>query len=993
MPPIVTTIITRFKIVLPFDLLYQVSNNRDDTKMNNIALHLSNIIISTPTTGVNYLMYGRKNSSDAQVSTDGLIAMSPAMSYDYSGRSVDNAGDINGDGYDDLIIGVPYAARCYVLFGTAQGFVNMTDGFTIFGAQSSDLTGWSVSGAGDVNNDTFADIIIGAPLTSHSSLDSTGTVYVLYGHSSNFTNIFLSEVKPQQGFVLFGTTFQQYTGISVSSAGDVNNDGYDDIIVGALSAVSFYAGAAYVVYGSQQNPITIILNSMSNTQGFAIQGLAWSYFGYSVSGAGDVNGDGYDDMLIGSVPNKGAAYGTQNSYLIYGNSSNIGMSVIGMTAQQGMVISGGGVVVSGVGDINHDGYDEILIGNNYGFSGAGFVVTYPAFDTWRPTTTPTITPTITSSAIPSVPPTTQPSNPTYLPTVHPSAPTYLPTPEPTTPTAEPSFSPTIIPTLAPTHRPTRPRSVKPTTRQPQTVTPSAQHPTITTDMPTLEPTNTENPSQQPNTLKPTRNPHIRTTLRPTIFQPASRNSTVWITSANEIYYRDSSNIHFIVNHTALATVVGTVGINIIFTIIPNRNAHLDVNYFNSTSDLIDLKAFTNILKFTDIKITTTTTTAAASIVASNNNTAHNTRQLTANNTQIIPIATQSTQSEVTTTIITLPHNQIIIIHNTTSAIASQNFILYSPQTTIPSNKNNNILASQVVAGVIIGSVCLFLCYKTCTIVYTKYKQKHIKMEPIQWDEIRKNNPTFLSFFHQDSWVSVASQQTNHSYSTNKTYKTNKSNKSRVSSQSNQSKRTNKSNFSQESKSIDDFFIDTNTSSSNNNSNCISNNSNRNNNSNDSTLNNDFDELYSEQQSDNDSHVSENSDFSDENVDFNNEKERNKATFATVSELNIYQIQLQYQQQSAFHKAGDINTTNNDSINNNDISDSDSDSGSSNSGDDLNSVRSSASNETTDHNNHSHRHHHTIIDENITHHLRSQTDNNSSDVNSDISSRASWLSCD
>jgi hypothetical protein len=57
-------------------------------------------------------------------------------------------GDVNGDGYDDLIIGVPYAARCYVLFGTNQGFVNMTQGFTILGAGSSDMTGWSVSGAG-----------------------------------------------------------------------------------------------------------------------------------------------------------------------------------------------------------------------------------------------------------------------------------------------------------------------------------------------------------------------------------------------------------------------------------------------------------------------------------------------------------------------------------------------------------------------------------------------------------------------------------------------------------------------------------------------------------------------------------------------------------------------------------------------------------------------------------------------------------------------------
>ncbi len=75
----------------------------------------------------------------------------PIVSYDYSGRSVSNAGDINGDGFDDLIIGVPYAGVCYVLFGTSQGFASMTNGFTVFAAQSNDLICWSVSGAGDVN--------------------------------------------------------------------------------------------------------------------------------------------------------------------------------------------------------------------------------------------------------------------------------------------------------------------------------------------------------------------------------------------------------------------------------------------------------------------------------------------------------------------------------------------------------------------------------------------------------------------------------------------------------------------------------------------------------------------------------------------------------------------------------------------------------------------------------------------------------------------------
>jgi hypothetical protein len=80
-----------------------------------------------------------------------------------------------------LIIGVPYAARCYVLVGTPHGLVNMSHGFIIHGVQTYDLTGWSVSGAGDVNNDTFADVIIGAPSAINANGTTSGVAYVIYG--------------------------------------------------------------------------------------------------------------------------------------------------------------------------------------------------------------------------------------------------------------------------------------------------------------------------------------------------------------------------------------------------------------------------------------------------------------------------------------------------------------------------------------------------------------------------------------------------------------------------------------------------------------------------------------------------------------------------------------------------------------------------------------------------------------------------------------------
>jgi hypothetical protein len=181
------------------------------------------------------------NSTASFVEYSNSFVVMPAVSYDFSGRSVSNAGDVNGDGYDDLIVGVPYASRCYVLFGNRFGFSNMTKGFTIFGILGSDQTGWAVSGAGkclicivfflhcfllplffvgDVNNDTFADIIVGAPNALNYQGVSTGAVYVLFGnHSNHLFDIQLSELTSDRGFAVYGQNVQDCAGVSVSGAG------------------------------------------------------------------------------------------------------------------------------------------------------------------------------------------------------------------------------------------------------------------------------------------------------------------------------------------------------------------------------------------------------------------------------------------------------------------------------------------------------------------------------------------------------------------------------------------------------------------------------------------------------------------------------------------------------------------------------------------------------------------------------------------------------
>ena len=257
---------------------------------------------------------------------------------DSSGYSVASAGDVNGDGFDDLIIGANLAdpdgdsgaGESYVVFGSASlplsvelSALDGTNGFVLRGIDIDDRSGRSVASAGDVNGDGFDDLIIGAPGKHFSSLP--GESYVVFGQTDGFgSTLDLAALNGSDGFRLEGVGAFDWSGISVASAGDVNGDGFDDVIIGAIFAAP--GGESYVVLGKDSGFASIMeLSALDGTNGFRLDGIdASDHSGYSVASAGDVNGDGFDDLIIGATGGDGYA---GESYVVFGKASAFASSI------------------------------------------------------------------------------------------------------------------------------------------------------------------------------------------------------------------------------------------------------------------------------------------------------------------------------------------------------------------------------------------------------------------------------------------------------------------------------------------------------------------------------------------------------------------------------------------------------------------------------------------------------------------------------------------
>ncbi|MCD4657310.1 MAG: choice-of-anchor D domain-containing protein, partial [Planctomycetes bacterium] len=367
---------------LGFSVSYAGDFNNDD---------IDDIIIGAY--GHAHIFFGSSYVSTSFSTSDADVILNGAESADRFGFSVSNAGDVNNDGFDDVIVGAPKenhsgskSGHAYIFFGSSDP-VSSRDAsdadVELIGEDDGDSFGRSVSYAGDINNDGFSDVIVGSP-TGNSSNNYSGCAFIFFGGLTMLSEIYSLDADIR----INGDDNEDYCGIAVSTLGDVNQDGIEDFIIGALldDDGGLRSGCAFIFFGKGAwvSPMTA-----SDSEVKLVGEDAGDYFGWSVSSAGEVNNDGLYDIIIGASNDDDNGSNSGCAFIFFSDGGNstkdateADVKIIGEQANFRL-----GYSVTDVGDINNDGLHDIAVSspnNNVNGVDAGCVYVFYGRQNWNP---------------------------------------------------------------------------------------------------------------------------------------------------------------------------------------------------------------------------------------------------------------------------------------------------------------------------------------------------------------------------------------------------------------------------------------------------------------------------------------------------------------------------------------------------------------------------------------------------------------------------------
>jgi hypothetical protein len=529
-----------------------------------------------------------------------------AIYNDITTRSTTVIGDINGDKFLDLLVGYPLTSKCSVYLGNDVDDLlslpnTVRESFAIVGDpyDGGGFLGWSSTGIGDLNGDGLDEIIVSAIFAN--------TVYVIYGKRKFDQNIVkVNELTTKTGFKVTGSPDDINFGVSLTLLNDFQKSGRRADLAITAQKASAGQNVVYILFGTVlfRNAINVKIEQITNNSSacFKIIAPILSFAGFSVAGVGDINSDGFDDLAIGSVPYNHGKFSVQVTYVVYGRV--VGANIINqldlskIRPEDGFTITGGGFLVAGVGDVNGDLINDMMISSYYAWKGqsCAYLITSPRNMTYSPSLQPSSHPsqlfiadsplrnfiTNNSSTIPSVAPTIRPSREPNLP------PVLDPTFEPSRPvtvtlgTARPSRQPTLRPLSDPTIEPTRlvltMRTARPTASSNEEK--DSYHPT---------PTPTTRVSIVSHRLRGS-SPTVLPTMMPTINTTEYR--TIICDKPGMYEGNNETNYKFVI--TANAGTVGIVGNddgeanNLYVLYCPTDQVDVTIRSFRSSTDVISV---------------------------------------------------------------------------------------------------------------------------------------------------------------------------------------------------------------------------------------------------------------------------------------------------------------------------------------------------------------------------------------------------------------------